>query len=140
MTASTSRLRRTGAALAAATAALALAACGSSGGSGSTAASTSKPAAAKPAAAVTVDFGEYFYRPKLVTVHVGQPVRFVNVGKIAHTVADSSASGTVRSALIQPRPLNHGQSQIVTFKHAGTVNYLCTFHPTLMRGVITVEP
>ena len=32
----------------------------------------------------------------------------------------------------------HGQGQTVTFARPGVVHYLCTFHPTLMRGTITV--
>ena len=124
-------------ALAATLSALAFAACGSSSGTTTAA----KPAAAaKPSSTVTVKFGEYFYRPKIVTVHVGQRLRFVNVGKIEHTVADTTAAGTIRSVLIKPRPLAHGAAQTVTFKQAGTVPYLCTFHPDLMRGSINVVP
>ncbi|MBA3735318.1 MAG: hypothetical protein H0W90_08990 [Actinobacteria bacterium] len=55
----------------AAVVALGLAAGGASGSSGGT-------AARQP---VTIRLGEYFYKPKVVTVHVGQPVRFVNVGR-----------------------------------------------------------
>jgi len=87
---------------------------------------------------VTIRMGEFFYRPKHVTVHVGQKVRFLNVGKIAHTVADTDAHGNVRSKLIRPRALAHGESQTVTFSRPGVVDYLCTFHPTLMRGTIDV--
>jgi plastocyanin len=87
---------------------------------------------------VTVRLGEYFYKPKVVTVHVGQAVRFVNVGKIEHTVADTDAKGAIRSHLIKPRPLAHGQVQTVRFAKPGRVLYLCTFHPTLMKGRINV--
>lgn len=86
-----------------------------------------------------VKFGEYFFRPKRITIRAGDTVRFVNVGKIQHTVADSTKGGTILSKVIHPRPLSHGQSQIVTFKRKGTIYYLCTFHPTLMRGVIVVR-
>jgi plastocyanin len=86
-----------------------------------------------------VKFGEYYYRPARLTIHAGDKVRFVNVGKIQHTVADSTKGGTIRSKIIHPRPLSHGQSQTVTFKRKGTVYYLCTFHPTRMRGVIVVR-
>jgi plastocyanin len=90
---------------------------------------------------VTVRFGEFFYRPATVTVHVGQAVRFVNVGKIQHTVADTTPGWKhVRSKLIVPRPLAHGQSQTVRFSKPGTVWYICTFHPTLMRGKVVVVP
>jgi plastocyanin len=87
---------------------------------------------------VTIRMGDFFYKPSAVTVHVGQKVRFVNVGKIAHTVADTDRKGNVRSKLIKPRALEHGQSQTVAFARSGIVHYLCTFHPTLMRGTITV--
>ena len=90
--------------------------------------------------AVTIRLGEFFFRPAHVTVHVGQPVRFVNVGRIVHTVADTDAAWHVRSELVHPRPLAHGASQTVTFARPGLVHYLCTFHPTLMRGTITVVP
>jgi len=90
------------------------------------------------AAPVTVKLGEFFFKPRILTVRVGQPVRFLNVGKIAHTVADTDPKGNLRSKLIRPRPLAHGQSQIVRFSKAGTIFYICTFHPTLMRGRLIV--
>ena len=112
-----------------------LSALGVAAGSG---ASSSGGTAAAAAAPVTVRMGEFFFRPRVVTVHVGQRVRFVNVGKIVHTVADTDARGNVRSKIIRPRPLAHGQAQVVKFTKAGTVRYLCTFHPTLMKGRIVV--
>ena len=114
----------------AAAVALGLAVGGASGSTGST-------AARQP---VTVRLGEYFFKPKVVIVHVGQAVRFVNVGKIEHTVADTNSKGVIRSRLIKPRPLAHGQAQTVRFARPGRVLYLCTFHPTLMKGRITVIP
>lgn len=101
---------------------------GASGSSGSTA--TRPP--------VTIRVGGFFYKPKLATVHVGQAVRFVNVGRIPHTVADTDARGAIRSRLIKPRPLEHGQVQVVRFARPGRVSYLCTFHPTLMKGRLVV--
>jgi plastocyanin len=86
-----------------------------------------------------VKLGEYFYRPKRVTIAAGDLVRFTNVGKIEHTVADSTKSGALRSRVIRPRPLEHGQSQTVRFRRRGTVYYVCTFHPALMRGVVIVR-
>jgi|SRR5215210_6189004 len=93
---------------------------------------------AAPRAPVTIRMGEYFFKPRRVTVHIGQRVRFVNVGKIEHTVADTNAKGAIRSRLIKPRPLAHGEAQTVRFHHRGLVRYLCTFHPTLMKGRILV--
>jgi plastocyanin len=100
-----------------------------------------QPATAAHAAVAThtVKFGEYFYRPKKLTINAGDRVRFTNIGKIEHTVADSTKSGKALSKIIKPRPLGHGASQTVTFKRRGTVPYLCTFHPDMMRGVIVVR-
>lgn len=97
--------------------------------------------AAPPRAAggTTVRIGDYYFRSKRITIAAGTSVRFVNAGKIEHTVADSSRSGTVRSRVIRPRPLAHGASQTVRFPHPGTVYYLCTLHPTLMKGVVVVR-
>lgn len=96
------------------------------------------PAARKP---VVVKLGEYFFKPRVLTVHVGQPVRFVNVGKIAHTVADRKPGAPVPlSKLVKPRELVHGQTQTVVFRHPGLVHIFCTFHPTLMSGTIRVVP
>jgi plastocyanin len=100
-------------------------------------AGTAEEAARAP---VVIRLGEFFFRPRRVTVHVGQRVVFVNVGKIDHTVADTDDRHQIRSKLIRPRPLAHGQKQVVRFGKPGTVEYLCTFHPTLMRGSITVVP
>jgi plastocyanin len=100
-------------------------------------------AAAAPAAprTVTVRLGEYFFRPGRLTVHVGQRVRFVNVGKIAHTVADRRKGSAVPlSRLIKPHELVAGASQTVVFHRPGTVYYFCTFHPTLMAGTVVVVP
>lgn len=87
---------------------------------------------------VTVSFGEFFYKPAVITVKVGQQVIFKNVGKIAHTVANTSAKGEILSTLIKPRNLDPRQTQAVSFAKPGTVTYLCTFHPTLMKGRIVV--
>lgn len=95
--------------------------------------------AAQAGKTTTVKFGEYFYAPKRVSVSAGDAVRFVNVGRIEHTVADSTRSGTIRSTIIRPRPLKRGQSQTVRLRERGTVYYICTFHPDLMRGVVTVR-
>lgn len=95
--------------------------------------------AARPT--VTIKLGEYFFRPAQVTVHVGQKVRFLNVGRIGHTVADrKKGAATPLSKLIKPHELDHGDTQTVVFHRPGTVYYFCTFHPTLMSGRITVVP
>jgi plastocyanin len=116
-----------------------LAAVGLTGAAVPAAAQRSATTGASAAGRHTVRLGEYFYRPKTLTIRAGDSVRFINVGHIEHTVADSSKSGTIQSRLIKPHPLRHGASQTVTLRRRGTIYYLCTFHPTLMRGVINVR-
>lgn len=101
-------------------------------------AAVARPAAHAAPKPVTVTFGEFFYKPATVTVKAGQKVVFKNVGKIAHTVADTDAKGEIRSELIKPQNLDPGQTQTVSFSKPGIVTYLCTFHPTLMKGRIVV--
>ena len=86
----------------------------------------------------TVVIRDYSYTPRTVTVHVGQPLQFVNRGKVEHTVADVDAKGKLRSKLVKPRALANGQSQVVRFARPGLVHYVCTFHPTLMGGTVHV--
>lgn len=95
------------------------------------------PAAAQPP--VTIRLGEYFYKPAVVTVAVGQKVTFLNVGKISHTVADSTKGGRILSRQIKPHELVPRAWQTVTFSKPGVLYYLCTFHPSLMRGKIVVK-
>ena len=93
-----------------------------------------------PAARVTtVRLGEYYFRPKRVVVRAGGRVRFVNAGRIDHTVADVDSRGRIRSKAIRPRALGHGDAQTVTFKRRGSIRYVCTLHPTLMGGTIVVR-
>jgi plastocyanin len=99
--------------------------------------SRAEAAAPKPA---TVVVGDFSYAPATVTVRVGQKVRFVNRGKIGHTVADVNAKGAILGRAIKPTLLETGQSQVVTFTKPGRIPYLCTLHPTLMKGVVVVRP
>ena len=87
----------------------------------------------------TIVMGDFSYAPSALTVRVGEPVTFVNDGKIDHTVADTDAAGEIRSALIKPRPIPPAGTQTVVFRTPGTVDYLCTYHPTLMSGRIVVR-
>ena len=83
---------------------------------------------------------DFSYAPATATVRVGQRVRFVNRGRIGHTVADVNAKGAILGKAIRPTLLETGQSQVVTFTKPGRVAYLCTLHPTLMKGTEVVRP
>ncbi len=87
----------------------------------------------------TIVMGDFSYAPSTLTVQVGEKVTFVNRGKIDHTVADTDAGGEIRSTLIKPRPIAPAGEQTVVFGTPGTVDYICTYHPTLMGGRIIVR-
>jgi plastocyanin len=105
-----------------AAAALGIAACG---GSDEPAATTAPPAGGGTAVAI----GDNSYTPASVKVTAGDKVTFENGGAIAHTVTgDGFDSGS----------LAPGASFEFTAKEAGTVSYVCTFHPG-MQGTIEVS-
>jgi plastocyanin len=105
-----------------AVAALAVSACG---GSDEPAASTAPQA---PAGGAAVTIGDNSYTPASVKVAVGDKVTFENGGAIAHTVTgDGFDSGSIAP----------GDSFELTAEKAGTLSYVCTFHPG-MQGTIEV--
>ena len=114
---------RTAAVLAALTASVTMAACGGGGGE------KESPAAASPAAGVTIDMVDLAFKPRAVTIERGQTVTFRNRGKVTH---NAKGKGFF-SRVVEP-----GGSYRHTFKAAGTFEYLCTFHPG-MEGTLTVE-
>src|SRR5262249_16611163 len=99
-----------------------------------------RAAAARAPHTYTVRIGDYSFTPARLTAHVGDRIRFVNGGRIQHTVADTDVHGRILSRAIHPRPLAHGAVPAVTLRRAGRLHYLCTFHPTLMKGVLVVQP
>ncbi len=114
----------------------AAAACG--GGSGY----SSNPTAPNPApsgggsgaADVTITIngmlGAQSYSPNPASVKVGQTVAWHNADSVAHT-----ATGTG----FDTGAVNPGQtSQPITFSTAGSVDYHCSFHPSMV-GTLTVQ-
>ncbi len=110
------------------------------GGTSSDAPPTASPATTSTEeGSTTVVMGDYSYAPSPLTVQVGQKVTFVNRGVIDHTIADTDAAGEIRSTRIKPRPIAPQETQVVAFDTPGTVDYICTYHPTLMSGKIIVR-
>jgi plastocyanin len=87
----------------------------------------------KPAASTTdVKMIDNAFEAKDITIKVGDTVVWENAGQIAHT-ATATAGADFDSGSVAP-----GESYEWTAKKAGTVSYVCTFHPG-MEGTITVE-
>jgi plastocyanin len=82
----------------------------------------------------TVKLGNYFYRPKTMTIHRGTKVKWVwETFGIEHNVAVKSGPVKFRS-----RNLGSG-SYSFTFRKQGTYHIYCTLHPTLMKQTIVVK-
>jgi amicyanin len=98
-------------------------------------ADANKPAAAgsatPPANSVEIAIKDFKYDPPTVTIKAGQTVTWTNLDPVAHTataVDKSFDSGN----------LNQDQKWFTTFDKAGTIDYICTYHP-YMKGTIVVE-
>jgi plastocyanin len=91
----------------------------------------SKPAAAQSAetAAKIVEMTESTFAPNRLELKVGETVTFVDKDEIAHT---ATAEGTFDSGT-----LRQGARFDFTATKAGTLNYVCVFHPG-MTGTIDV--
>jgi plastocyanin len=72
---------------------------------------------------------DFKFAPKEIVVKVGQTVTWTNQGHTQHTVKGPGFFS---------RALDPGQSYSHRFSRPGRFEYLCTLHPTLMRGTIVV--
>jgi plastocyanin len=117
-------------------AALPIAGCGGDDEGTSTATQqekTTTQAEAVPAV-VSVSIGDNFYKPKDVSIKVGQSVKWRNEGAVAHTVtSDDDSTVKFDSGTLQPRgvyALKPGSR--------GKLTYFCTIHGKVQSGTITV--
>jgi len=105
----------------------------------STAASTPKPPpaqAAAPEVTARVAMVRLKFKPSVVRIDAGEAVRFDNRDDVPHDVTADGAlpgSGLFASGPIPPR------DRFIAAPRAGTYRYVCTIHPTVMRGRIVVS-
>lgn len=78
---------------------------------------------------VTITIQNFAFSPASLTINKGDTVVWTN--------NDSAPHNVVGGVLASPT-LNNGGSYSYKFTNSGTVNYKCTFHPS-MTGVITVR-
>jgi plastocyanin len=74
---------------------------------------------------------DFALEPAETTIEAGQTVTFDNRGEQIHNV---------RGPGFFSEALTAGESYSHRFMKPGRFPYLCTLHPTLMRGAITVKP
>ncbi len=82
-----------------------------------------------------VDIPGFLFDPQNITVQEGDIVTWTNNHTFIHT--STSADGGIEwdSGILNP-----GDSFSHTFNAAGSFDYICAVHPTMMTGNVTVEP
>jgi plastocyanin len=122
-------------------AAVIAAGCGSSYGGGSdgakpaatNAAAAHAPAAQAPAAGATaVEISGFAFHPASIQAKVGDKITFTNQDTTEHTATATSG------ATFDSGALGKGKSFTFTATKAGTIKFVCSFHPG-MTGTITVS-
>ena len=80
----------------------------------------------------TVEMRDDFFKPKNLTIHSGDTVRWVNHGNEPH-------SATSNTGLWDSGVLQKDQTFSLSFTDMGTFPYFCTVHGQAMSGTITVS-
>jgi len=89
-------------------------------------------AAAAAADPITVDIANFAFAPKAIQAKVGQKITFTNQDSTPHTATATDG------AKFDSGQLDQGKSFSYTAKKAGTIQFVCSFHPN-MTGTITVS-
>jgi plastocyanin len=100
----------------------------SGGGYGSSAAPAKKPAAAAVSA---IGIKGFAFDPADATVKVGQKITWKNDDSVSHNVVAKSGE------TFESKTLAQGDTFAYTPTKAGTISYVCTFHPQ-MKATLTV--
>jgi plastocyanin len=104
-------------------------------GYGSKPAATDTPAAAAPAASTggtKVEIANFAFAPADIKAKVGDKITFTNKDSAAHTATATEGAKFDSGSLAQ------GASFDYVAKKAGTIKFVCSFHPN-MTGTITVS-
>ncbi len=81
---------------------------------------------------IAVDIANFAFAPKTIQAKVGQTITFTNQDSAAHTAT------ATEGAKFDSGQLDQGKSFSYTAKKAGTIKFVCSFHPN-MTGTITVS-
>ena len=83
-----------------------------------------------------IEIDDFLFKTTTASIPTGTTVTWTNIGKVRHNVVSDESSPKKG---LESNLLAHGDSYSYTFTAPGTYYYLCTPHPTLMRGVIVVR-
>ena len=81
---------------------------------------------------VTVDIANFAFAPRDIQAKVGQKITFTNQDSAPHTAT------ATEGAKFDSGQLDQGKSFSYTAKKAGTIQFVCSFHPN-MTGTITIN-
>jgi plastocyanin len=105
---------------------------GGGGSPGSTVPAAAAPASHGKTKTIEIKVNEMSFSPAMATAHVGDTISWVNVGSIPHTV--TAADGSFDKTPIAP-----GERYNWVVTKAGTINYVCSYHPG-MNGMLMLKP
>lgn len=100
-------------------------------GSGSAGGGATDPASASSGDTVKVAMKDILFVPDKLTARVGQTVVWTNEDDIVHTVKAN------KGANFESKAVSKGKTYKTKLKKTGTIDYVCTIHPS-QRGTITV--
>ena len=98
-----------------------------SGGSGS----ATEPASSSGGKTVEVRMKDILFVPEKITARVGQTVRWTNDDDVAHTVKAKTGAD------FESKALTKGKTYEAKVTKTGTIDYVCTIHPS-QTGTISV--
>ncbi|MCX9082235.1 MAG: cupredoxin family copper-binding protein [Candidatus Methanoperedens sp.] len=81
----------------------------------------------KPSTTNAIDIKDFAFNPDTITVAKGTTVTWTNKDSAQHTVTGTAFTSET---------LSQGQSYSYTFNEAGTFEYYCKFHPSMLEKVI----
>jgi len=92
---------------------------------------SSSKSPSKSGSGTAVTIADFSFTPNVISVKTGATVTWTNEGQTEHTVKGPG--------FFSPTALGHGQKYSFRFSKTGSFKYLCTLHPTLMRGTVVVK-
>ena len=105
----------------------------SSGGGygGGTSAKTKSSSAAPAGGTIDVALQNIAFNPSAIKAKVGQTIRWTNKDSVSHNVT------ATKGETFKSKTLNQGDTYSYKLDKAGTITYVCTFHPN-MQATVTV--
>src|SRR3954452_12695375 len=78
------------------------------------------------------------FEPETATLRAGQAVRFVNKDTTAHTVLEDVGPRSGIAPVVDSPRILPGKAFTYVARNPGKIPFICTLHPTVMSGVLTV--